>query len=343
MLRIKGAARNAISLACYAFNRRPAGLNGKVALLMYHRVVAKEDLKRYYVQPGMYVLKHVFERQLSYLKKNFRILRLSELLDMWKARVWDNSERYCVITFDDGWLDNYNHAFPILSKYDIPATIFLPTSLMGTNHWFWPDKLGFVLKNTFSVESKLTEVLYDKWPWMRNHKMGSIDNRIDCIIDHVKQLPDAEITGLLNDVSALLNPGLPDERMLLSWPEIEEMSRHDISFGSHSLSHAILTKLTIEKVRIEMQSSLETLRQKNINHVPVFCYPNGNYTKEIVELAKSAGYSAAVTTRFGVENGSPQRMFELKRIGIHNDITSTVPLFAFHLSGLNDMLRHSLK
>jgi hypothetical protein len=92
-----------------------------------------------------------------------------------------------------------------------------------------------------------------------------------------------------------------------------------------------------------MQSSLKKLQKKNINHVPIFCYPNGNYTKDIAGLAKEAGYSAAVTTISGVENGSPQTLLELKRIGIHNDISNTDSLFAFHLSGFNYKCREVLK
>jgi peptidoglycan/xylan/chitin deacetylase (PgdA/CDA1 family) len=323
-----------VAWAYYAVNRHPAGLKGKVALLMYHRVLAKKDLERNYVQPGMYVRNDVFERQMSYLKKIFRILRFSELLDMWKNGVWDNSQKYCVITFDDGWLDNYRHAYPILLKYNIPATIFLPTSLIGTNQWFWPDKLGFILKNTLPGSgSKSAAVLYDKWPWMRNERINNIDDKIDSIIETVKLLTDDEINRLIEDAATLFNLTFPDERLLLNWEEVAEMSKKSISFGSHSVSHAILTKLSVEKVRTEMQSSVKTLQEKNINHVPVFCYPNGDYTKEIAGLAKSAGYSAAVTTRFGVENSPPQEMFELKRIGIHNDISSSIPLYAYRLSG----------
>ena len=343
MRQIKSAARRAISLAYYAVNRRPAGLKGKVALFMYHRVLAKKDIERNYVQPGMYVRNDVFEQQMSYLKKNFRILRFSDLLDMWKNGVWDDSQRYCIITFDDGWLDNYRHAYPILLKYNIPATIFLPTSLIGTDQWFWPDKLGCILRNALTMGSKSVTVLHDKWPWMRDYKKGSIDDKINSIIEHLKQLPDDEIADLVNDASVRVGLELPDERMFLNWQEIGEMSRHDISFGSHSSSHAILTKLSAEKVLIEMHSSLETLREKNLNHLPVFCYPNGNYTIEIAEQAKSVGYSAAVTTTFGVENNSPQKLFELKRIGIHNDISNTIPLFAFHLSGWNNTLREALR
>jgi len=332
MHRIKGAARHAISLAYYAFNRCPAGLKGKVALLMYHRVLTKKNLEKYYVQPGMYVLDDVFERQMSYLKKNFYILRLSELLDMWREGVWDNSQRYCVITFDDGWLDNYRHAYPILLKYNIPATIFLPTSLIGTNHWFWPDRLGFILQKCLSLsEGKHVSLLYETWPWMRNDRINDIDDKIDSIIETVKLLSDDDIAQLIYDAATLFELIFPDERLLLNWDEVSEMSKESISFGSHSASHAILTKLTRDNMKMEIRTSMETLREKNINYVPVLCYPNGDYNDCIAELVKDTGYLAGVSTRFGIEGRTPRNKYGLHRIGVHNDISTSVPLYAYRL------------
>jgi peptidoglycan/xylan/chitin deacetylase (PgdA/CDA1 family) len=312
----------------------PANLKGKVVLLMYHRILAERDLERYYVQPGMYVLNSVFEQQMSYLKKNFKILRFSELLDIWKDGAWDNSQRYCVITFDDGWLDNYRNAYTILLKYNIPATIFLPTSLIGTNQWFWPDKLGFILRNILTgSESGSAGVLYDKWPWMKNEKIYNIDDKIDSIIEMVKLLYADERNRLIENAATLFHLRFPDERLLLNWEEVAEMSKKSISFGSHSASHAILTKLTPDNMKMEIRTSMDTLREKNINYVPVFCYPNGDYNDVIAELVKDTGYMAGVSTRFGIEGRIPQDQYNLHRISIHNDISSSIPLYAYRLRG----------
>ena len=95
----------------------------------------------------MYVSKDVFEMQMQFLKEHFTVVSFGELLDLWTQKTYDQSKRYCVITFDDGWLDNYIYAYPVLKKYEIPATIFLPTAFVGTNKWFWPDKIGFILRH----------------------------------------------------------------------------------------------------------------------------------------------------------------------------------------------------
>jgi peptidoglycan/xylan/chitin deacetylase (PgdA/CDA1 family) len=321
-----------VALAYFLADNPPANLKGRAVLLMYHRVLTKKELYKYYIQPGMYVQQDVFEQHMLFLQKHFCILQFSELLQMWKDKRWDDSKRYCVITFDDGWLDNYIHAFPILSKYNIPATIFLPTSLIGTNHWFWPDRLGFILQKCFSLsEGKHIRLLYETWPWMKNGRFNNIDCKIDSIIETVKQLSDDRITQLLNDATTIFKLTFPDERLLLNWEEVTEMSNKSITFGSHSASHAILTKLTPDHIKMEMKMSMYTLREKNINYVPVLCYPNGDYNDVITELAKDTGYMAGVSTRFGIEDRLPRDQYALKRIGIHNDISASLPLYAYRI------------
>ena len=108
------------------------GQRGSTVILTYHRVVEKWDRTLDYSQPGMVVTVPTFERQLSFLREHFDIVPFSSLLAV------GNEDRpaarpRCVITFDDGWRDNYDLAFPILRQHDLPATIFLTTDFVGTD------------------------------------------------------------------------------------------------------------------------------------------------------------------------------------------------------------------
>ncbi|HKN18738.1 MAG TPA: polysaccharide deacetylase family protein [Dissulfurispiraceae bacterium] len=331
---IKTTLRQIMAAAYYSLNHPSARLKGKVVLLMYHRVLTERELGRYYVQPGMYVHRDVFEQQICYLKQNFRVLPFSGLMDMYDGRSYDGDQSYCVITFDDGWLDNYIHAYPILAKYETPATIFLPTSYIGTDQWFWPDKLGYVLRK--GLASPEESALYKKWPWIKRSKV--MDDNINSIIEYAKSLTDEALDDMINEAAARLHLKFPGERLLMNWEEIREMSKNNIAFGSHSSNHAILTKLPPEKMRMEIAGSLDVLGKMDVNHIPVFCYPNGSYTQEIAGQVRSCGYRAAVTTRPGAEEFLPQQLFELKRIGIHNDISKTIPLFNFHISRQSGLL-----
>jgi peptidoglycan/xylan/chitin deacetylase (PgdA/CDA1 family) len=127
--------------------------------------------------------------------------------------------------------------------------------------------------------------------------------------------------------------------MVLNWDEAAEMARNGISFGSHSLTHAILTHESAADVERELRGSLDELQERRVNCVPVFCYPNGNYSTQIVDQVKAAGYRAAVCSEAGWETHAPRNLFALRRVAIHNDVSETMPLFALRLSGLDELLR----
>ena len=118
-------------------------------ILMYHRVLGEESIDET-IQPGMYITPQTLEMQISYLKRRFYIQPLRRL----KGKVHEKHElkkQMCFLTFDDGWKDFYDHAFPILENHKIYATVFLPTGFIGRSKTFWPDQLLRLMKK---VENK---------------------------------------------------------------------------------------------------------------------------------------------------------------------------------------------
>lgn len=340
--RIKAAIREAVA---WGFHFSPIlrwRHRGKVVLLMYHRVLARQEVALQSVQPGMYVLDSVFAQQMAYLKQEFTILSLQQLLDLWQSGQWNARARYCVVTFDDGWLDNYRHAYPVLKKAGIPATIFLPTDYVGSNRWFWPDQLAFVFKVladrkvTPEAVRQLREVFVD---YLGTHGGSSIEaiergeDGTDQVIEQCKQLPIERIQELVAALATRLGVSLPQERVIVNWDEVREMSENGISFGSHSCSHRILTTITSDEVSAELARSRQVLLEHGVNYVPVFCYPNGNSDAGIQRQVQASGYAAACSVNMGVEGPAPENKYAIRRVGIHNDITNTIPLFSWRVFG----------
>ena len=341
---VKSTLRRAMASLYYATNHFLTRLQGKVIVLTYHRVISERELKQSFIQPGMYVRNDVFEKQMEFLREHFHILTFHELLRMWEEREWDETKRYCVITFDDGWLDNYVYAYPVLKKHSIPATVFLPTSFVGTQKWFWPDRIGVLLRTYLKegvAEKKRGSIssLWTQYPWMTGFEKRPNEEKIDLAIERWKTLPEDEVYHFIENTKKILEVDLPDDRLVVNWEEVREMSGNGISFGSHSANHRILTRIKVAGAKEEIKNSLGMLTGKNTNFVPVFCYPDGEYNNEIQELVKRGGYRAAVTTRFGFESKLPENLFGIKRIGIHNDISERLSLFSWHIAGLNEVLR----
>jgi peptidoglycan/xylan/chitin deacetylase (PgdA/CDA1 family) len=263
-----------------------------------------------YVQPGMYVTPETFERHLRFLRRHFEILPLRDLLQKWRSGGWNDATRYCVVTFDDGWLDNYVHAGPLLRRYAIPATIFLATDLVGTDDSLWPDRLGRLLERRGRGTS-------EDW---------------DQAIEHAKTLSDRARENLIAALAGEAGDGDRPRRRLMNWDEVAELSRHGISFGSHSRTHANLTRLDPQALDGELRESLDALRARPIDWLPVLAYPNGDHTAGVVAAAKAAGYRAALSTIAGLEAEQPSDLFRLRRVGVHEDVTQSVPLLALHLA-----------
>lgn len=336
---VKGWARRS---AAEFYARSPGflrQLRGKVTILMYHRVVTGVELSSQFIQPAMYVTSETFGRQVRFLREHFDVLSMHELLSMWREKIWNPERRYCVITFDDGWLDNYMHAFPVLRRYDVPATIFLPTGVIGTDQWFWPEQVGWLTQQFALLPPKrraeILASLREGGTWF-NDIVKTLDaGQSDHLIERCKVVLDEGIGELVSRLAEAMEVRLPEERLVMNWEEVGEMSAAKISFGSHSVNHKILTTVSETGLHEEVHRSLETLRKRNLNLVPVFCYPNGNYSSTVMRCVEAAGYCAATTTEPGWEVPDTSRMFRLKRVGIHNDLTSSDSLFAFHLAGYN--------
>jgi peptidoglycan/xylan/chitin deacetylase (PgdA/CDA1 family) len=286
-----------------------AQARGKATILMYHRVLPAADLSSAYVQPGMYVTAETFERHLRFLRSYFEILPFADLLRRWRDGDWDDSARYCALTFDDGWLDNYRYAAPLLRACAIPATIFLPTDLVGADRPLWPDRLGRLLRR----RGRGTPAEWDRE------------------IERAKGLADSERDELIASL-ATASGDEPPRRTLMNWDEVDALSRQGISFGSHSATHANLTRVSGAALERELRGPLDALRARAIDAIPVLAYPNGDYTPEVAAAARAAGYEAAVTTRPGVESRRPADLFRLRRVGVHDDVTRSVPLLALHIA-----------
>ena len=117
-------------------------------ILTYHRILPKGQVTDR-VEPGMYVTPSTLQDHIQFLKKYFEIVAINRIENHSAARGYKKSQKpCCVISFDDGWLDFYTHAWPVLREEGVPAVVYLPTNLIGTEKSFWTDRLARVLEKS---------------------------------------------------------------------------------------------------------------------------------------------------------------------------------------------------
>ncbi len=309
----------------------------KVIIMVYHRVLP-ESQHVSFLQPGMFVTSKTFEKHIKFLLDKYRFITIEDLL----LNKIKTTHRYSIMTFDDGWLDNYLYAFPILKKYNIPATIFLPVDYIGSKKWLWTDIIAWFITNKSNVLKKIDSLKdFKAITQLIIRTITSRHNlikKIDFLLESLKLFPENEIYEFIEYLKDRTGLTYPEERVFLNWDEIIEMSHAGISFGSHTRTHRILTRLKEDEIIYELSTSLEIIKQKNINSIPILSYPNGDKNKKIEEIAQACGYIGAVTTNYGFESTPPAEPFSLHRIGVHQDIASSDALFAFHLSGLKSWI-----
>jgi peptidoglycan/xylan/chitin deacetylase (PgdA/CDA1 family) len=347
-------------LSLFAFLKRVFLPYGDLVILMYHSVLDLADKEREYSQPGLIVSQQVFVKQMSFLTRNYNLLSLERLIELLKSNK-PIPKRAAVITFDDGWKDNYLYAYPILKKNKVPATIFLATDFIGTDKIFWflqvklllaegnlyPEKLADILQkvkeeNKASLSAQSLSLL----------DIDSIKGDLDRFIERMKQL-DFEIIQKIIDrmiaESGLSFDKWTKKRWVLSWDEVKEMSRDNVDFGSHGRSHRILTTLSVDEVKQELVQSKNVIEERIGKRVNFFSYPNGDYNSGVKKLVQEAGYSCAVVITRCEKVTKEFDLFALRRIGVHEDMSVGLrgkfckALFAFEIGGWNDFLRNIAK
>jgi peptidoglycan/xylan/chitin deacetylase (PgdA/CDA1 family) len=293
-------------------------------IFLYHRVV--EELPDGIHDPAMFVTMRTFEEHIRELKKSFEIVPLEMIVHN-----GDKSRRLCAITFDDGWSDNYDYAFPILKKYKVPATIFLTANLISTKKTFWFENLLNIAKKSMEQGRQIEFIEYFRKLVPSWKARGLEIEQLYELTDALKKLPSGDLDGIMHEACQELGISLDSNSDIMNWDQIREMSEHGVMFGSHGLNHCILTRLDTKNKTHEIVDSLTILKKAGIAVTPFFSYPNGDWDDEALDIVRNAGYKGAVTTRLGLVD-SETNPHRINRIGVHEDISSSSSLLWFRIA-----------
>jgi peptidoglycan/xylan/chitin deacetylase (PgdA/CDA1 family) len=277
--------------------RRHRGGDPALAILVYHSVV-RRALE---VEDFCFIREQEFRAQLDLLRQRFQIVHLEEaarLLEHGAAR-----GPMAVLTFDDGFQDNFDVVYPMLRAAGVPATIFVCTDFIDTNRVPWYCRLHDALTRT--RQSQLS------WDRRRFDLDGTAarTRAADVLKRTLKRLPHPTLESAVDDISKALEPdaesGAPTDprfRMLTS-AAIREMAASGlVEFGAHTGSHAILGKLSRREQRDEIERSISAVGNLTGKECRLFAYPNGrfdDYDDASLEILRTAGIATAVTAEEG--------------------------------------------
>jgi len=286
----------------------------------------------------MVVTPESFSLHLDLIKNYMEFVSLAE----WLARKNNNQalpKMACAITFDDGWADNYEYAFPLLQKKSVPATIYLVSDMTGTDKLFWPERLAHTLSWLASCDKKIYSHPVLDWlnsihPINQFNQQQPTSEQISQIINNVKTLGDDEIQARIDTIESEFDFNtIYKTPSLLNWEQLREMTNTNIiEVGSHTRHHIRLNSTVSDDILAdEITGSKKIIEEHTDKPVKTFCFPNGDYCDRSLAMVKQ-NYSGAVSTRAGWNNSASDG-FLLHRIGIHEDIAYDKTAFLARASG----------
>ncbi len=297
----------------------------KVRVLWFHRV------NKYGGYFGIDT--DVFEQQIKYLSENYNLISIKDFLNILNREI--SIKKALLITFDDGYLDNYTDAYPILKKYSVPAIIFLTTDFIEGKMWMWHDLYRFIFNNT---PVKIANITVDGTSLSFDIK--NLKDRMNArkvVHNYCKKMSRAERLNFLYRLANTLEVKILDlptkEYAPLSWDHVRELSKNGIDFGAHTISHEILSRLDDNDSYTEIIQSKKIIETKLKKEVKAFAYPNGSkddFTDTTKKIVRESGCSCAFTMIEGI-NGINFDRYELMRFGHVDEYSS---YFKAEVSGL---------
>ncbi|HDR72956.1 MAG TPA: hypothetical protein ENN85_03470 [Methanoculleus sp.] len=276
----------------YAYACSKRLFSPQISIFTYHRVGPQ-------LHDWLYrsINESVFERQITWLKATHEIVSLEELAAIIRERRQPEGN-IAVITFDDGYRDNYLYAFPVLRKYQVPATVFVTTGCLDRRTLLWGDALSYIVLTTdaAAIEHELLGAIPIRNPKEKAAALFEIKQNV------MKRIQNTQKNRLLEDLAGDLGveiPGHHGDDIMLSWDDVRRMREGGISFGAHTVTHPILSNTTFDEAQFEIEHSKRRIEEELGERISAFAYPNGkpaDINADTVDLLKRNGFTCAVTT-----------------------------------------------
>jgi peptidoglycan/xylan/chitin deacetylase (PgdA/CDA1 family) len=306
----------------------------KLTVLGYHRIANLNEPDFDTFKPNVSATPAAFAAQLDYISDRFNAVSIGDVV-AWLRGEQALPANPVLITFDDGYRDNLDHALPILQERRIPAVIFLATNYIGQASPFYWDLIAYCFHHTSKNEVNLPLVGRQTW-----HDEKSRSQVLDNWLGALKKLPDNEKWAITRRLPQAVDLSIPEDAFAglhLTWDQVRTMVAAGVDVGAHTESHPILTRISLEQARREIAGSKRRIEAELDRPVTAFAYPNGlttDFNPALQAVLREAGFEAAFTLVPG-----PARLTEaqrdpiaIRRIFVHHK--DTLPRFAAKVMGI---------
>ena len=274
---------------------------------------------------------NLFRQQIEYMKNNFNIVTMEQVIDAVEGKA-ELSEKALLLTFDDGYIDNYTFAFPILEEFGIQGSFFIPGKTFTTHQLLDVNKIHYILASADIC--KLVEDVKKEMDYYRGIEFDyaptddlfneyAVESRFDIkeTIFVKRMLQTVLPERLRNTISSNLFEkyvGVSEEQLAyelyMTEEQIRTMKRHGMFIGLHGYDHYWLGKLPKEQMKKDLDMALEAMDEIIDKECFVMNYPYGNYSEEVIDYIKMKGACVGFTTEVKIADICMDAALELPRL-----------------------------
>jgi peptidoglycan/xylan/chitin deacetylase (PgdA/CDA1 family) len=257
-----------------------------------------------------------FRQEMEWLKKETRILSEDELIDIiyFKKPI---KEICSMVTFDDGYRDNYDIAYPILKELEIPAIFFIPTHHISERQVGWWDTVAFLFKNTTIKKFNFLDNEYE---------ITDRKKLINKFVSEIKCMETGEVENFIINLAQSLGQTLPEKAIqsseLMTWEQVKILSDNGMGIGSHSHDHSILSKQNNETLKLQLDKSIQILSSVLNKEIKSIAYPVGGYdhfSNETKNVSRDIGFKLGFSYLTGINQWGKVDPFDVKRMGFQRE------------------------
>lgn len=285
----------------------------KATILLFHRVHPVRDVMWDPMDPKR------FENILKFVKQNYTVLPLLEILDTKPALI---KKPLAAITFDDGYKDFIEYSLPIMDRLKIPSSIYVVTDCISKNKPTWTFEVDYLFFNTNKLQIDWT---IDTSFLPDDFKKDKFINKQELIAfclkfkQYIKKIPEEKRRILLQDLLRSFNDVTIPADLMMSWKEVKQIINEGVEVGSHTVTHPPLATLSKADLDKELQESkAEFFNNTGIN-TRVISYPVGSYNQQVKEASLLAGYDFGLAVNHTIYDVNNRDTFEIPRIELYNE------------------------
>lgn len=304
-----------------------------LTIVMYHYV---RDLKnsRFPEIKGLDL--DLFIEQIQYLRKNYHIISMEEVIHSIdnQAKIPSKS---VLLTFDDAYSDHYMNVFPVLEKFQLQGSFYIPSKAVLENTVLDVNKIHFILASVQDKSDIVRDLKHLLKAYKEEYKLQDFDfyykklafpNTYDTEeIIFIKRLLQVELieelrtilTNTLFEKYVGISESSFSRELYMNEEQIKSMLRRGHHIGNHGYNHYWWNTLTKEEMREELDLSMTFLDKIGVDmNNWTACYPYGSYNDQAIGMLKEKGCKLAVTTEVGIASTNKSTRFVMPRLDTNN-------------------------